>query len=299
METKVRNPHTNKMVTIGGKTYNNLIKEGYRRADLIDYTNDPKPIFTHQSSEEEDDEHEKLKKKFFKNPGVDPRNPNKRIYKNKKPFYKLVEEFGNPYKVEKVKKDNKKKDNKNKDNKNISQLLFTLTNYLSPEDLFSLYISNKDLKNQLNEQYLKTYKQPFIIWLRTYLKNQYEIQQEKLEKERISHNLTMKQQSLSKKRQAEIEKEIAKEQQEILRQRQREADERAEILKDEAKLRKTYEEQERARQFYQQPQGILQRLGIVTKANWRSWLLKNHPDKNNTDIELVQLVIQEGRRLGY
>lgn len=86
METKVLNPHTNKLIKIGGKTYNNLIKEGYKRSDLIDYTNNPQPIFVHDSSSEESDEHEKLRKKFFKNPGIDPRNPNKRIYKNKIPL---------------------------------------------------------------------------------------------------------------------------------------------------------------------------------------------------------------------
>lgn len=94
METKVLNPHTNKLITIGGKTYNDLIKEGYTRADLIDYTNNPKPIFVKPK-----ENHESLKAKFFNNPTVDPRKPNKRIYKNKTPFKNLVTEFGDPYKI--------------------------------------------------------------------------------------------------------------------------------------------------------------------------------------------------------
>ena len=306
MESKVRNPHTNKLIAIGGKTYNGLIKEGYRRSDLIDYTNNPQPIFPHQSSSEEDDEHEQLKKKFYQNPGVDPRNPNKRIYKNKKPFYKLVEEFGDPYKINVTKPKNVNKKVQNDEPyviANLPNLLSTLTEYLSPEDLFSLYISNKDLQNQLNKKYNQTKNQDFIPWLRNYLKEQYEQQQVILEKERIANNLAAKQQTAAfKKKQAQIEKEIAKEEKATLKQRQAVERLREEILKDEAKLRKTYEEQERARQFYQQfqpQQNVLQRLGIVTKADWRKWLIANHTDKKDTDVELVQLVIDEGRRAGF
>lgn len=324
MESKVRSPHSNKLINIGGKAYNNLIKEGYKRADLIDYTNDPHPIFPDSSSSEED-EYQRLKKNFYKNPGVDPRNPNKRIYKNKKPFNLLVEEFGNPYKInedekvnkdkkvnkdfidEKVKKDKKIKDDKVKNDKvdktELPDLLFTLTNYLSPEDTFSLYVSNKDLQEKINDTYNKTKNQSFIPWLRNYLKEQYETQKTALEKERIANNLAAKQQTAAfKKRQAQIQKEIDKEEKAILKQRKADEKMKAEILKDEEKLRKTYEEQERARQFYQQfqpQQNVLQRLGIMTKMDWRRWLLANHPDKNNTDEELVRLVIEEGRRSNF
>src|SRR5258708_36345671 len=48
------------------------------------------------------DEYEVLKQKFYNDPTHDPRNENKRIVNGKKPYLKLVEEFGDPYNIKKV-----------------------------------------------------------------------------------------------------------------------------------------------------------------------------------------------------
>lgn len=44
-----------------------------------------------------------LKQRFYDDPKHDPRNPSKRIYKNKTPYLNLVKEFGDPYKSKKSK----------------------------------------------------------------------------------------------------------------------------------------------------------------------------------------------------
>jgi|KBSSwiStaDraftv2_1062776.scaffolds.fasta_scaffold10515812_1 hypothetical protein len=40
----ILNPLTNRLIKINGESYKNLINLGYTKEDLIDYTNDPKPI---------------------------------------------------------------------------------------------------------------------------------------------------------------------------------------------------------------------------------------------------------------
>ena len=39
----------------------------------------------------------------------------------------------------------------------------------------------------------------------------------------------------------------------------------------------------------------LTKLGINTKKEWHEWLIKNHPDKGGSDLELCQKVLSEGK----
>ncbi len=285
METKVLNPHTNKLITIGGKTYNDLIKEGYTRADLIDYTNNPKPIFIKSK-----ENHDSLKAKFFNNPKVDPRNPNKRIYKNKTPFRKLVAEFGDPYKINTndIKSDIKYEDNP----------ILLVLKYLSPEDIFSIYVSNKDFQQEINQYYNEKEKQSFILWLRNYLKEEYEKQFAELEKQRISKNEEIKKLRMEEiKKRKQYEEEQLLEELEIARQRAEAERKRKEIEADEILLQKRYQQEQeiinRNKNTY-----ILGQLGIHDRNAWRRWIIANHPDKGGNS-QYYALVMEEGRRIGY
>ena len=40
---------------------------------------------------------------------------------------------------------------------------------------------------------------------------------------------------------------------------------------------------------------ILRKHGIVTKNDWNTWLLKNHPDKGGVDVELCKEIISAGQ----
>ena len=40
---------------------------------------------------------------------------------------------------------------------------------------------------------------------------------------------------------------------------------------------------------------ILLKHGILTKNDWNTWLLKNHPDKGGTDVELCKEIISAGQ----
>lgn len=307
MEDKILNPHTNKFVKIGSPPYKKLIKEGYRLSDLVDYTNDPKPIFIHSSSSEEDDEFENLRRKFFKNPTVDPRNPEKRIYKNKKPFFKLVEEFGDPYKPKNVKKTKKKNDNisgedilgeKPIDNK-ITIITMTLP-YLSHEDIFALYVSNKDLQNEINTYFLKHKGKNFIKYIRDFLHERH-VYMEELEKERVRKNEEIKRAYVLQQQLKEQLKEQER-QEELLREKEQEAIRREQeaIKRDEELTQQRYQQQEEIRKRYyaQFNNGILKQLNINSKAEWRKWVIANHPDKG-VNNQYYGLVMEEGRRMGY
>ena len=310
MEEKILNPLTFRLIKVGGKTYKDLLANGYTHKQLVKFTKNPEPIFPHTKQDQsKQSEHDRLKELFFNNPGVDPRNPNKRVYKNKKPFLKLVEEFGDPYKAKK----NKSKTPQVKTPQatqtprrvikplegNLPGLLATISEFLSPEDLFSLYISNKELQAKLNEEYQEKYGQSFIAWLRQYLKNQYEQHLADLERERAERNETLKREAAAeKKRRAEILKEIAAEEKATARQRAADERLRQEILADEQRLRDRYEREERIRQMQRKNDNVLARLGIHNKADYRKWILKNHPDKGG-DSELFRLAKDEAERMGY
>lgn len=311
MEDKILNPHTNKYVKIGSPPYKKLIKEGYRLKDLIDYTNEPKPIFiyTSSSSSSEEDEFEKLRQKFFKNPTVDPRNPEKRVYNNKKPFLKLVAEFGDPYKPYKkdIKKDinnnkkNKTKSPRNKDNTSpIASIISMTLPYLNYEDIFALYISNKDLQDEIND-YFKIHKgKKFIKYIRDFLHERH-VYLEELEKERLRKNEAVKQSFVvlrERRQEQERQEELLREQ--LQREQEAAEREREAIRRDEELTQRRYQEQEEARKRYyaQFNNGILKQLNINSKAEWRKWVIANHPDKG-VNNQYYGLVMEEGRRMGY
>lgn len=290
METKVRNPHTDKLITIGGKTYNDLIKEGYTRADLIDYTNNPKPIFVKPK-----ENHESLKAKFFNNPKVDPRNPNKRIYKNKTPFRKLVAEFGDPYKINTndIKSNIKYDDIKYNDN-----AILLVLKYLSPEDIFSIYVTNKDFQQEINQYYNEKEKQSFIVWLRKHLKEEYEKQFSELEKERELKNEEIKKLRMEEiRKRKQYEEEQLLEELEMAKQRAEAERIRKEIEADEILLQRRYQQEQ---QFFNRNKNtyILRQLGINDRNAWRRWIIANHPDKGGNS-QYYALVMEEGRRIGY
>lgn len=208
-----------------------------------------------------------------------------------------MEEFGDPYKISKDKKIKKVKSDKVEqiDETTLPDLLSTLNEYLSPEDQFSLYISNKELQEALNQQYRKNKKQDFIPWLRNYLKNQHVKHLEELERERIAKN---KEAKLEKQRLKKVNAEIKREEQQEFKQRKRQ-----EILEDERRAKENYERQEAQRrmynQFYQPKQeSVLQRLGINDRNQYRIWILRNHPDKGGQN-DIFALVLDEAKRQGW
>ncbi len=282
MESKIRNPHTDRLIKIGSKTYKDLIDEGYTREDLIDYTNEPKPIF--------------IKKKIL-NPHTD-----RYIDINSKAYKDLIDEgytredlldyTNDPKPIFTTKYVKKYEPNI------LTSTLASINPYLSPEDLFNLYVSNKDLQNHIDLLYKKTYNQTFIAWLRIFLRERYE-HLSKLEKERLRKNEEIKKEQIynimqRRKQNQYEEEEILRE----MKEREEEERKRKEILEDEKRARETYERQERQRQFFTRRNNILENLGIIDRKSWRQWLLKNHPDKGG-DKDLCALVIEEGQRKGY
>ncbi len=177
-------------------------------------------------------------------------------------------------------------------------LLSNLVNYLSPEEVFNLYVTNKDLRNEINKHYPN---QSFITWLRQYLKEQYERHLDEVEKERVAKNEELKRQrKISLEKRKKLKRRLSDEnRQSLADQKMREEEERIrqEILEDERKARKIYEEQERVRQMFKPKNSlILTQLGIHNKTDLRQWLIKNHPDKGG-DAEVAKVVIEEGQRM--
>jgi hypothetical protein len=50
--------------------------------------------------------------------------------------------------------------------------------------------------------------------------------------------------------------------------------------------------------IYNYKSAILQQLNLQSKADYRKWLIKNHPDKGG-NVELAKLVIEEAQRMGW
>ncbi len=179
-------------------------------------------------------------------------------------------------------------------------LLATLNPYLSPEDQFSLYISNKALQEALNQQYRKDKNQDFIPWLRNYLKEQYERHLEALERERIAKN---EEAQKTKQLIKEAIKQIKLEEKQELRQRKMDERKRQKILADERRAKEAYERriaQQRAYDQYYQPKqnSVLQQLGITDRKSFRVWMVSNHPDRAGEN-ELFSLVFDEAKRQGW
>ena len=51
-------------------------------------------------------------------------------------------------------------------------------------------------------------------------------------------------------------------------------------------------------QILKNVQDILKKYDIVTKKDWKLWLIKNHPDKGG-DEETCKIVINNGRKMGW
>lgn len=102
--------------------------------------------------------HDVLKQRFHDDPKHDPRNPSKRVYKDKKPYYKLVDEFGDPYKSNKSNKEATEHASKTTNIKYATIKDIVLLNYvanLDYVDLHNLCITDKSFHAACNDEMMK------------------------------------------------------------------------------------------------------------------------------------------------
>ena len=165
---------------------------------------------------------------------------------------------------------------------NLYDLLISMTNYLSAEELFALYISSKNMQVLLDDQFLINHDKTFISWLRDYYKK----------KERYQRRLRKLEKDLEKKR---FEKEYPYDARAERIKRREQAPPSTDTW---AKEQKRHKREQDENEQHNIQQSILNQLNIHDRGEWKLWLLKNHPDKGG-DTELAALVVEEGRRMGY
>ena len=268
-----------------------------------------------------------LKDQFFAKPTHDPRT-GRRVYRNKTPYNKLVEEFGDPYEstdADILKRRFKntpgrhpstgKKINKQQQQKLMNQyseldpvfdIIFKqLYDTLSLQNIFSFYLLNKKFSRLVDDVYLNKYNKPFLVWVNDYLEAQYQERKRQEHEELLKQYVREKQEIL---RQEELrqerfnqerlrQEELKREQERLRQERLNEWLRQEELKREQERIRQEEIRQEQLRKIREL--NIFAELNINNKKDWYNWLRVNHPDKSGGNTYLTQLVIAEGRRRGY
>jgi hypothetical protein len=192
------------------------------------------------------------------------------ITKHGKSYKKLLEDGYTKEDLEKYTKDTsfilKPKNVKTTDTVNVSVFKVispTLFKTLNTNDIFALYISNKDIAAIIDKEYLDKHKVTFLPWLKRELKKQADLRKQKEEKER---------------KEEEFKRRLL------------------EQFKPPLSAELPYKPSRQMLYGYQS--AVLQRLNLQSKSDYRKWLMKNHPDKGG-NAELAKVVIAEAQRMGW
>jgi hypothetical protein len=135
----------------------------------------------------------------------------------------------------------------------------TLFKNLTTNDIFALYISNKEIAEIIDKEYVTKHKVTFLIWLRRELKKQADLRKQKEKEEEIRRRL-----------QEQLKPPLSKELPYIPSRQM----------------------------LYGYQSAVVQRLNLHSKTDYRKWLMKNHPDKGG-NAELAKIVIAEAQRMGW